>query len=93
MSNWVKISHCYPVSIHQYHMTNPLLSIVLREVSFFTTRGGSWNWIEIPKNEEGRELKRGWLSSPSGWTSFSREDGDERGGTLKYCDSTNQGNI
>ena len=44
-------------------------------------------------NKKGRELKRGWLSSPTGCISFSREDGDERGGTLKYCDSTNQRNI
>ena len=43
--------------------------------------------------EEGRELKRGWLSSHSSCISLSQEDGDERGRTLNYCDSTNQRNI
>ena len=33
------------------------------------------------------------LFPPRGCISFSREDGDEKGGTLKYCDSTNQRNI
>ena len=38
--------------------------------------------------EEGRELKRGWLSSHSSCISLSQEDGDERRQALNYCDST-----
>ena len=36
--------------------------------------------------EEGRELKRGLLSSHSSYISLSQEAGDERGRTFNYCD-------